>query len=107
MKIPRDIDESDLIRALRILDYGSVRQSGSHIRLTTTMGGTHHVTVPNQRPLKTGTLLGGVLNPWPLTTSSPSRNCSTSWSCKPAGNSRNVEMRNLTLPTQVDLQPDI
>jgi hypothetical protein len=40
-----------------------VRQSGSHIRLTTNMGGTHHVTVPNQRPLKTGTLLGGVLKP--------------------------------------------
>ncbi len=63
MKIPRDIDASDLIRALRILGYESVRQSGSHIRLTTTMGGTHHVTVPNQRPLKTGTLLGGVLKP--------------------------------------------
>jgi hypothetical protein len=27
------------------------------------MGGTHHVKVPNQRPLKTGTLLGGVLKP--------------------------------------------
>jgi len=63
MKIPRDIDASDLVRALRILGYESVRQSGSHIRLTTTMGGTHHVTVPNQRPLKTGTLLGGVLKP--------------------------------------------
>jgi len=63
MKIPRDIDASDLVRARRILGYESVRQSGSHIRLTTTMGGTHHVTVPNQRPLKTGTLLGGVLKP--------------------------------------------
>jgi predicted RNA binding protein YcfA (HicA-like mRNA interferase family) len=63
MKIPRDIDASDLVHALRILGYESVRQSGSHIRLTTTMGGTHHVTVPNQRPLKTGTLLGGVLKP--------------------------------------------
>ena len=27
------------------------------------MGGTHHVTIPNHRPLKTGTLLGGVLKP--------------------------------------------
>ena len=60
MKIPRDIDASDLIRALRILGYESMRQGGSHIRLSTTIGGTHHVTVPNQRPLKTGTLLGGV-----------------------------------------------
>lgn len=63
MKIPRDIDATDLVRALRVLGYESVRQEGSHIRLTTTMGGTHHVTVPNQRPLKTGTLLGGVLKP--------------------------------------------
>ena len=63
MKIPRDIDASDLIRALRILGYESMCQGGSHIRLSTTIGGTHHVTVPNQRPLKTGTLLGGVLKP--------------------------------------------
>ncbi len=63
MKIPRDIDASDLIRALRVLGCESVRQGGSHLRLTTTIGGTHHVTVPNQRPLKTGSLLGGVLKP--------------------------------------------
>jgi predicted RNA binding protein YcfA (HicA-like mRNA interferase family) len=54
---------SSVIRALRVLGYEAVRQSGSHIRLTTTLGGHHHVTVPNQRPLKTGTLLGGVLKP--------------------------------------------
>ena len=63
MKIPRDIVASDLIRALRQLGYSPVRQDGSHIRLTTTLGGTHHVTVPNHRPLKTGTLLGGILKP--------------------------------------------
>jgi predicted RNA binding protein YcfA (HicA-like mRNA interferase family) len=63
MKIPRDITASELIRALRVLGYESVRQDGSHIRLTTTVGGFHHVTVPNHRPLKTGTLLGGVLKP--------------------------------------------
>ncbi|MEY5012795.1 MAG: hypothetical protein RLZ22_1189 [Verrucomicrobiota bacterium] len=63
MKVPRNIVASDLVRALRALGYESVRQDGSHIRLTTTMGGTHHVTVPNHRPLKTGTLLGGVLKP--------------------------------------------
>ena len=63
MRIPRDIGASNLIRALRILGYERVRQDGSHIRLTTTVGGTHHVTVPNHRPLKTGTLLGGVLKP--------------------------------------------
>lgn len=63
MRIQRDIGASNLIRALRILGYERVRQDGSHIRLTTAVGGTHHVTVPNHRPLKTGTLLGGVLKP--------------------------------------------
>ena len=63
MKTPRNSNASDRIRALRVLGYERVRQDGSHIRLTTIMGGTHHVTVPNHRPLKTGTLLGGVLKP--------------------------------------------
>ena len=63
MKIPRDIGASELVRALRVLGYELVRQDGSHLRLTTTLDGTHHVTVPNHRPLKTGTLLGGVLKP--------------------------------------------
>ncbi len=63
MKIPRDINAPELVRALRVLGYESMRQEGSHIRLTTTVGGTHHLTIPNHRPLKTGTLLGGVLKP--------------------------------------------
>ena len=63
MKIPRNINGSDLVRALRVLGYERVRQDGSHIRLTTSVGGTHHVTIPNHRPLKPGTLLGGVLKP--------------------------------------------
>jgi predicted RNA binding protein YcfA (HicA-like mRNA interferase family) len=63
MKIPRDINAPELVRALRVLGYEPVRQGGSHIRLTTTVGGTHHLTVPDHRPLKTGTLLGGVLKP--------------------------------------------
>ncbi len=48
---------------MRVLGYERVRQDGSHIRITTRVNGTHHVTVPNHRPLKTGTLLGGVLKP--------------------------------------------
>ena len=48
---------------MRVLGYERVRQDGSHIRLTTGVNGTHHVTIPNHRPLKTGTLLGGVLKP--------------------------------------------
>jgi predicted RNA binding protein YcfA (HicA-like mRNA interferase family) len=63
MKVPRNVDGAGLVRALRVLGYERVRQDGSHIRLTTMVNGTHHVTVPNHRPLKTGTLLGGVLKP--------------------------------------------
>mgnify|MGYP003673554572 CR=1 FL=1 len=63
MKIPRDVDGTKLVKALRVLGYERVRQGGSHIRLTTTINGPHHVTVPAHKPLKTGTLLGGVLKP--------------------------------------------
>ena len=63
MKIPRDLYGSDVAKALRVLGYERVRQDGSHIRLTTTVNGTHHVTVPNHKPLKTGTLMSGVLKP--------------------------------------------
>jgi predicted RNA binding protein YcfA (HicA-like mRNA interferase family) len=52
-----------LVRALRVLGYERVRQDGSHVRLTTEVNGTHHITVPNHKPLKTGTLVGGVLKP--------------------------------------------
>ena len=38
------------------LGYSVTRQSGSHIRLTTEVNGTHHITVPDYRPLKVGTL---------------------------------------------------
>lgn len=46
-----------------MLGYERVRQDGSHIRLSTTINGMHHITVPAHKPLKTGTLLGGVLKP--------------------------------------------
>ena len=32
------------------------RQTGGHMRLTTTERGQHHVTVPNHKSLKVGTL---------------------------------------------------
>lgn len=63
MKIPRDVQASDLIKALRVLGYEFVRQNGSHIRLTTKVNGKHHVTIPNHKTLKTGTMAGGVLKP--------------------------------------------
>lgn len=63
MRIPRQLSGQDVARALRVLGYERVRQAGSHIRLTTQVCGLHHVTVPNHKPLKVGTLLGGVLKP--------------------------------------------
>jgi predicted RNA binding protein YcfA (HicA-like mRNA interferase family) len=63
VKIPRDVYGADLAKALRILGYLVVRQDGSHLRLTTQVNGVHHVTIPNHKPLKTGTLVGGVLKP--------------------------------------------
>lgn len=63
MRVPRQVSGSEVARALRVLGYERVRQDGSHIRLTTQVNGTHHVTVPNHKPLKVGTLLGGVLKP--------------------------------------------
>jgi len=58
VKIPRDCNGDELVRALRRLGYETRRQTGSHIHLTTQRGGEHHVTVPNHRPLKVGLLHG-------------------------------------------------
>ncbi len=63
MRIPRQISGADLVKALRVLGYERTRQDGSHIRLSTEMNGVHHLTVPNHKPLKVGTLVGGVLKP--------------------------------------------
>ena len=62
-KLPRDIQGSELARALRSLGYEITRRQGSHIRLTTERNGQHHVTVPDHKPIKTGTLLRGILKP--------------------------------------------
>lgn len=56
MKIPRDIDATNLIKAFKLLGYEVTRQTGSHIRLTTTQNGEHHLTIPNHNPIKVGTL---------------------------------------------------
>ena len=58
MKISRDCNGTELARALRVLGYSVSRQTGSHIRLSTERNGQHHVTVPDHRPLKLGTLAG-------------------------------------------------
>lgn len=56
MKLPRDLSGPDLVRALARLGYAPTHQRGSHVRLTTTQGGEHHLTVPAHDPLKVGTL---------------------------------------------------
>jgi predicted RNA binding protein YcfA (HicA-like mRNA interferase family) len=55
-RLPRDIDGNELAKALGKLGYRIVRQSGDHMRLTTYRNGAHHITIPDHRPLKTGTL---------------------------------------------------
>ena len=56
MKLPRDVSGVDLTKALRVLGYEATRQTGSHIRLTTSENGVHHVTIPNHSPIRIGTL---------------------------------------------------
>jgi predicted RNA binding protein YcfA (HicA-like mRNA interferase family) len=48
-KIPRDLEANGLIKLLhKKYNYEVSRQVGSHIRLTTTKNGQHHITIPNQ-----------------------------------------------------------
>ena len=56
MKIPRDLSGQDLVSHLKSYGYTISRQTGSHIRLTTSKNGQHHITIPNHNPLKIGTL---------------------------------------------------
>jgi predicted RNA binding protein YcfA (HicA-like mRNA interferase family) len=61
MKIPRNISGRSLAKKLEIFGYSITRQTGSHIRLTTTQSGEHHITIPRHNPLKIGTL-SSILN---------------------------------------------
>jgi len=56
MKLPRDMDAPELIKALQRIGYRVVRQSGSHIRRHTEQPEPHALTIPNHSPLKLGTL---------------------------------------------------
>ena len=55
MKLPRDVSGNQLAKALAVLRYLESRQSGSHIRLSTDVKGSHHVTIPKHNPMKLGT----------------------------------------------------
>ena len=56
MRLPRSVSGPELAKALRGFGYEITRQTGSHMRLTTTINGQHHVTIPNHSPLRVGTL---------------------------------------------------
>ena len=55
-RIPRNLSGRELIKKLKILGYHQTRQVGSHIRLTTEEKGVHHITIPENDPIKIGTL---------------------------------------------------
>ena len=57
MKLPRDVSGEELAHLLERYEYQIIRQTGSHIRLTSTVKDTeHHITIPRHMPLKVGTL---------------------------------------------------
>ena len=62
MRLPRDMSGEGLAALLRRrYGYRLVRQRGSHMTLTATVGGVwHSVTVPRHRALRVGTL-GGIV----------------------------------------------
>jgi len=58
MKLPRGISGVELAKLLKKYGYEITRQTGSHIQLTTTAKGEHHITIPAHKNLKIGTLSG-------------------------------------------------
>jgi len=56
MRLPRNLSGEDLAKELKVLGYEITRQTGSHMRLTTTQNGQQHITIPAHNPLRTGTL---------------------------------------------------
>ena len=49
MKLPRDLSGAALEKSLGKLGYQRTRKTGSHSRLTTSIRGEHHVTVPDHK----------------------------------------------------------
>ncbi len=57
MKLPRDMGGEELVALLGRYGYKITRQTGSHMRLTSTSKGfEHHITIPRHKPLRVGTL---------------------------------------------------
>ena len=56
-KLPRDLSGKELAALLEQYGYVITRQTGSHIRLTSSAADKEqHITIPNHTPLKIGTL---------------------------------------------------
>lgn len=57
MRLPRDLGGDQLAALLGRYGHAVVRQTGSHIRLVSSLKGTeHNITVPRHKPLMVGTL---------------------------------------------------
>ena len=56
MRLPRDVSGAALVAALRRIGYEKVRQRGSHVRVTTQVGGEHHEVIPLHDPVRAKTL---------------------------------------------------
>jgi predicted RNA binding protein YcfA (HicA-like mRNA interferase family) len=60
VRVPRDLSGTELARLLERYGYRITRQTGSHLRLTSELGGQHHITIPAHPSLRVGTL-GAIL----------------------------------------------
>jgi predicted RNA binding protein YcfA (HicA-like mRNA interferase family) len=67
MKLPRDVSGERRALALGKLGYQVTRQTGSHLRLTTSEPAEHHVTIPNHDPGASEHSLG-FCGTWPHST---------------------------------------
>ena len=57
MRLPRDLGSDALVSILSKYGYHVTRQTGSHLRLTSSLKGTeHNITIPLHKPVKVGTL---------------------------------------------------
>lgn len=56
MKLPRDLNGSQLVKMLEKFGYQVQHQTGSHIIVKTVQEGENTQSVPNHKPLKIGTL---------------------------------------------------
>ena len=55
-KVPRNLSGRELAKLLSRHGYSVVRETGSHIRLVSTLKQTEHkITIPDHEPLKIGT----------------------------------------------------